>query len=94
MGNDNLFHKRKERKAESLRRRRAQKSPYDVVLIVCEGGKTEPNYFAELKKTPYRINWIRPLTMPPISNDSIKPPGPTILPQKGILSIITMALQP
>ena len=50
MGTDNLFHKRKERKAESLRRRQAMKSPYDVVLIVCEGEKTEPNYFSELKK--------------------------------------------
>ena len=50
MGTDNLFHKRKERKAELLRRRRATKAPYDVILIVCEGGKTEPNYFTELKK--------------------------------------------
>ncbi|HUU39517.1 MAG TPA: RloB family protein [Desulfatiglandales bacterium] len=50
MGTDNLFHKRKERKAELLRRRRAMKAPYDVILIVCEGGKTEPNYFTELKK--------------------------------------------
>ena len=50
MGTDNLFHKRKKRKAESLRRRRAMKAPYDVILIVCEGKKTEPNYFSELKK--------------------------------------------
>jgi len=50
MGTDNLFHKRKERKAKSLRRRRAMRAPYDVILIVCEGGKTEPNYFSELKK--------------------------------------------
>ncbi len=50
MGTDNLFHKRKERRVELLRRRRAMKAPYDVILIVCEGGKTEPNYFSELKK--------------------------------------------
>jgi len=50
MGTDNLFHKRKERKAELLRRRRAMKAPYDIILIVCEGEKTEPNYFTELKK--------------------------------------------
>lgn len=50
MGTDNLFHKRKERKVELLRRRRATKAPYDVILIVCEGGKTEPNYFIGLKK--------------------------------------------
>ncbi len=55
MGTDNLFHKRKERKAESLRRRRAMKAQYDVILIVCEGGKTEPNYFTELKKA-FRLN--------------------------------------
>ena len=33
MGTDNLFRKRKEHKAESLRRRRATKDPYDVILI-------------------------------------------------------------
>jgi len=49
MGTDNLFHKRKERKTQSLRRRRATKAPYDTILIVCEGEKTEPNYFTELK---------------------------------------------
>lgn len=49
MGTDNLFHKRKERKAWLLRRRRAMRDPYDVILIVCEGEKTEPNYFTELK---------------------------------------------
>ena len=50
MGTDNLFHKRKKRKTESLRRKKAMKDPYDVVLIVCEGKKTEPNYFSEMKK--------------------------------------------
>jgi len=50
MGTDNLFHRKKERKAELLRRRRAMKASYDVILIVCEGEKTEPNYFSELKK--------------------------------------------
>lgn len=49
MGTDNLFHKKKKRKAESLRRRRAMKASYDVILIVCEGAKTEPNYFTEVK---------------------------------------------
>ena len=49
MGTDNLFHKRKARKAESLRRKAAKKAPYDVVLIVCEGSKTERYYFSELR---------------------------------------------
>ncbi|MEW6187294.1 MAG: RloB family protein [Thermodesulfobacteriota bacterium] len=44
MGTDNLFHRRKARKAERHRRKMASRSPYDRVLIVCEGGKTEPNY--------------------------------------------------
>lgn len=55
MGTDNLYHKRKKRAAASLRREQARRSPYDVVLIVCEGGKTEPNYFRELKDV-FRLN--------------------------------------
>lgn len=40
--------RRKERRAPSLYRRRQTKQPYDVVLIVCEGAKTEPEYFRAL----------------------------------------------
>lgn len=47
-GSDKLFHKRKARNISSLRRKRSQKAPYDMVLIVCEGEKTEPNYFRAL----------------------------------------------
>ena len=50
MGTDDLFHKRKAREAESLRRQAAKRVPYDVVLIVCEGEKTEPYYFKGLRK--------------------------------------------
>ncbi len=49
MGSDNLHGKRKARKAESLKRTRAKRDPYATVLIVCEGEKTEPNYFTELR---------------------------------------------
>jgi len=35
------------RDAGSLRRRGPQREPYDYVLIVCEGEKTEPNYLKE-----------------------------------------------
>jgi hypothetical protein len=49
MGSDNLFHRRKARKAGTLKRALAKRAPYDMVLIVCEGGKTEPNYFSELR---------------------------------------------
>ncbi|MGA3083962.1 MAG: RloB family protein [Thermodesulfobacteriota bacterium] len=45
MGTDNLFRIRKARKAEMHRRKIASRSPYDRVLIACEGGKTEPHYF-------------------------------------------------
>lgn len=45
---DQLFKKRKARDARSFRRKRAKRSAYDMVLIVCEGEKTEPNYFKKL----------------------------------------------
>lgn len=39
-----------ERRNVSLRRKRGKpREPYDVVLIVCEGAKTEPTYFKALK---------------------------------------------
>lgn len=50
MANDQLFHKRKAYKANELHRREAQKSPYEVILIVCEGEKTETNYFKGLRE--------------------------------------------
>lgn len=48
MGSDreSLFNKRK---TQRLERNKPSKSPYDKILIVCEGGKTEPQYFTELK---------------------------------------------
>jgi len=55
MGSDDLFHKRKQRLAASLKRKKPKKSPYDRVLIVCEGAKTEPNYLKEIRDT-YRLN--------------------------------------
>lgn len=48
MGSDNLFHKRKAKRSKDLKRRKAQREPYDRVLIVCEGQKTEPIYFKAL----------------------------------------------
>lgn len=40
----------KERRARDLKRRAAQRASYDMVLIVCEGEKTEPQYFRELRQ--------------------------------------------
>lgn len=48
MGSDDLFHKRKTQTAQSLNRKKAKRSSYNMILIVCEGEKTEPNYFSEL----------------------------------------------
>ncbi len=48
MGIDNLFHKRKARSSVELKRKNANKKPYDKILIVCEGEKTEPLYFKSL----------------------------------------------
>lgn len=49
MGTDNLFHKHKAKQARELARKKAKRAPYAKVLIVCEGEKTEPNYFSGLK---------------------------------------------
>lgn len=51
MGTDNLFHKQKNKAAEAHRRRKAKQAPYERVLIVCEGEKTEPFYLLGLRKS-------------------------------------------
>ncbi len=49
MGTDNLFHKRKARNTADLKRHKESREPYDKVLIVCEGEKTEPHYLRALR---------------------------------------------
>jgi hypothetical protein len=44
------FISKRERGESSFKRQKAKREPYDTVLIVCEGTKTEPNYFEGLKK--------------------------------------------
>lgn len=44
MGTENLHHKRKQRTRDSFKRKISRRDTYDVVLIVCEGKKTEPYY--------------------------------------------------
>ena len=46
MGKDN---QPKERQKNGLARKREKRSTYDRILIVCEGTKTEPNYFKEIQ---------------------------------------------
>ncbi len=43
------------RKPMPLARRKPRREPYDKVLIICEGSKTEPNYFNGLKNA-HRLN--------------------------------------
>ncbi len=57
MGTDNLFHKRKAKTAKELQRRVAKRDAYKKILIVCEGEKTEPNYFEDARDY-YRLNTV------------------------------------
>ncbi|WP_336524407.1 RloB family protein [Helicobacter japonicus] len=50
MGSDDLFKKRKARAQKSHKRNTKNLLPKQVILIVCEGEKTEKNYFETLKK--------------------------------------------
>lgn len=47
--------RRKPRRQDQLRRKGPKREPYDRVLIVCEGSKTEPWYFQALKNQ-YRLS--------------------------------------
>lgn len=38
------------RQKQKLERKKAKRAPYDRILIVCEGSKTEPKYFEEIRK--------------------------------------------
>jgi len=49
LGSEDLFHKRKAKKQQDSVRRNANRQPYDNVLIVCEGEKTEPYYFEDMR---------------------------------------------
>ena len=51
MGTDNLFHKNKVR----LKRKLASRSAKKRILIVCEGKKTEPNYFKSFPVTSAEV---------------------------------------
>ena len=47
--------RRKPRRQDQLRRKGPKREPYDRVLIVCEGSKTEPSYFRSLVNR-YRLS--------------------------------------
>ena len=62
--------RRRFRTHESYRRRAPTREPYDAVLIVCEGQKTEPQHFEGLKSS-YRLSSanivIEPMGKDPLS---------------------------
>jgi hypothetical protein len=53
----------KRRQAEKLKRSQGKRKLYDRVLIVCEGSKTEPNYFNEIRRE-LRLPTTRVLAIP------------------------------
>lgn len=57
MGTDNLFHRRKAKSFKSLQRKKACREPYQRLLIVCEGEKTEPYYFKNAREF-YALNTV------------------------------------
>lgn len=69
MGSEDLFHKRKARASEALQRQRHERARNKRYLIVCEGTKTEPNYFAELLEDLS----IRPQVVRIAPNDGVSP---------------------
>ena len=49
MGSEDLFHNRKSRNRAELERQKKDRSRSPRYLIVCEGTKTEPHYFREMR---------------------------------------------
>ena len=49
MANDKLFNKRKSKHANTHKRKSVTREAYSRILIVCEGEKTEPIYFEEIR---------------------------------------------
>ena len=62
--------KRKPRPARAYRRKGATREPYAVVLIVCEGEKTEPNYLKGLQKA-YQLSNANITIVPGDGNDPV-----------------------
>ena len=60
MGRDNHPRVRQQRK---LARKKASRADYDRILIVCEGGKTEPQYFDEIRQF-YRLHTANVRVLP------------------------------
>ena len=58
------------RRSRSYARTAPIREPYDYVLILCEGGKTEPNYFRALRQA-YRLSSANVEIAKPGANDPL-----------------------
>jgi hypothetical protein len=58
------------RTAKSFRRAEPIRDPYPLVLIVCEGAKSEPNYFNRLRHV-YRLSSTRVVVTPANGTDPV-----------------------
>lgn len=56
------------KRASAYHRRGASREPYDVVLIVCEGRKTEPNYLNGLR-VAFGLSSVNVKILPPPGTD-------------------------
>lgn len=61
---------RQVRQSQSYARRAPTREPYDYVLILCEGSKTEPNYFRALRQA-YRLSSANVEIAKPGANDPL-----------------------
>jgi hypothetical protein len=69
MGSDNLFQKRKARAVSEFGRKKRDIEPKKRYLIICEGTKTEPQYFSEMLADLR----IRPQVVKVAPNDGVSP---------------------
>lgn len=69
MGSEDLYHKRKARDSAALQRQKQNRAQNKRYLIVCEGTKTEPHYFHELRE----YLRIRPQVVRIAPNDGVSP---------------------
>jgi hypothetical protein len=62
------------RSPEEYGRRMPNREPYDFVLIVCEGQKSEPNYFSKLREK-YRLSSLNVRVSPADGSDPMSVVG-------------------
>ncbi|MDD5091790.1 MAG: RloB family protein [Candidatus Wallbacteria bacterium] len=84
MGNDQIFHKKK--KAEYSRNENRRGKPRGYILIVCEGEKTEPNYFNAFQSHEEKrsAKWILEVEGPGYNSDSLVREAKRLFKDKGL----------